>query len=66
MALRIGQGAKCVLGRVVAGSRLVDTSSRSVSMTVREALNSALDEEMERDSRVFIMGEEASSVIQQF
>ena len=25
-------------------------------MTVREALNSAIDEEMERDDRVFVMG----------
>lgn len=29
-------------------------------MTVRDALNSALDEEMERDDRVFIMGEEVA------
>lgn len=27
-------------------------------MTVRDALNSALDEEMSADSRVFLMGEE--------
>jgi pyruvate/2-oxoglutarate/acetoin dehydrogenase E1 component len=27
-------------------------------MTVREALNSAIDEEIARDSRVFLMGEE--------
>jgi hypothetical protein len=27
-------------------------------MTVRDALNSALDEELARDERVFIMGEE--------
>lgn len=29
-------------------------------MTVRDALNSAMDEEMERDERVFIMGEEVA------
>ncbi|KAJ8919167.1 hypothetical protein NQ315_012153 [Exocentrus adspersus] len=29
-------------------------------MTVRDALNSALDEEMERDERVFILGEEVA------
>lgn len=29
-------------------------------MTVRDALNSALDEEMERDERVFIIGEEVA------
>lgn len=29
-------------------------------MTVREALNSAIDEEMERDEKVFMMGEEVA------
>ena len=29
-------------------------------MTVRDALNSALDEEMERDEKVFVMGEEVA------
>jgi pyruvate dehydrogenase E1 component beta subunit len=29
-------------------------------MTVREALNSAMDEEMARDSNVFLMGEEVA------
>lgn len=29
-----------------------------LQMTVRDALNSALDEEMSADSRVFLMGEE--------
>lgn len=29
-------------------------------MTVRDALNSALDEEMERDEDVFILGEEVA------
>jgi pyruvate dehydrogenase E1 component beta subunit len=29
-------------------------------MTVRDALNSALDEEMTRDDRVFIIGEEVA------
>ena len=29
-------------------------------MTVRDALNSAMDEEMERDDRVYIMGEEVA------
>ena len=29
-------------------------------MTVRDALNSALDEELERDEKVFIMGEEVA------
>ena len=30
------------------------------SMTVRDALNKALDEELERDNRVFIIGEEVA------
>lgn len=29
-------------------------------LTVRDALNSALDEEMERDERVFLLGEEVA------
>ncbi|XP_028147978.1 pyruvate dehydrogenase E1 component subunit beta, mitochondrial [Diabrotica virgifera virgifera] len=32
----------------------------SKQMTVRDALNSAMDEEMERDERVFILGEEVA------
>lgn len=31
-----------------------------VSITVREALNSAIDEELERDDRVFVIGEEVA------
>jgi len=31
-----------------------------MQMTVREALNSALDEEMSADPKVFLMGEEVS------
>lgn len=30
------------------------------NLTVRDALNSAIDEEMERDERVFILGEEVA------
>lgn len=29
-------------------------------LTVRDALNQAMDEEMERDERVFLMGEEVA------
>ena len=29
-------------------------------LTVRDALNSALDEELERDSKVFLLGEEVA------
>lgn len=39
------------------------TTSRALAaqqMTVRDALNSALDDEMARDERVFILGEEVA------
>jgi len=42
-----------------AGATAVDTGKKT-SMTVRDALNSALDEEMTRDETVFIMGEEVA------
>ncbi|XP_037805284.1 uncharacterized protein LOC119599555 isoform X2 [Lucilia sericata] len=47
----------------VARRGLSTTASRSLAaqqMTVRDALNSALDEEMARDERVFILGEEVA------
>lgn len=36
------------------------SSSHGAKMTVRDALNSALDEEMQRDEKVFIIGEEVA------
>lgn len=39
------------------------STSRAVAannLTVRDALNQAIDEEMERDERVFILGEEVA------
>ncbi|XP_065372237.1 uncharacterized protein Pdhb isoform X2 [Calliphora vicina] len=47
----------------VARRGLSTTASRSLAaqqMTVRDALNTALDEEMARDERVFILGEEVA------
>lgn len=47
----------------VARRGLSTSASRSLAaqqMTVRDALNSALDEEMARDDRVFILGEEVA------
>jgi len=35
-------------------------SMATADMTVRDAINSALDEEMERDERVFVLGEEVA------
>lgn len=42
--------------------RAISTSSTLANrdMTCRDALNSAMDEELERDDRVFIMGEEVA------
>ena len=35
-------------------------ASNAQTMTIRDALNSALDEEIKRDDRVFVMGEEVA------
>ena len=40
--------------------KVTKISRKFKSITVREALNSAMKEEMERDSRVFLMGEEVA------
>lgn len=42
--------------------RALSTSPKSSAqqLTVRDALNQAMDEEMERDERVFILGEEVA------
>lgn len=44
------------------GCRSFSTTSRlgAVNLNVRDALNQAIDEEMERDERVFILGEEVA------
>lgn len=47
----------------VARRGLSTTATRAMAaqqMTVRDALNTALDEEMARDERVFILGEEVA------
>lgn len=36
------------------------SSLTHLQVTVRDALNSAIDEEMERDDKVFLMGEEVA------
>jgi len=36
------------------------TGSETVQITVRDALNAALEEEMERDETVFLLGEEVA------
>ena len=40
--------------------RLYATQAGSVEITVRDALNAALVEEMERDEHVFLLGEEVA------
>jgi pyruvate dehydrogenase E1 component beta subunit len=44
------------------GRRSFSTTSRlgAQQLNVRDALNQALDEEMERDERVFLLGEEVA------
>lgn len=57
-----------VRSRLHFGLRALGANQRSLStsrtlaaqMTVRDALNAAIDEEMERDDRVFLMGEEVA------
>merc|ERR1711936_1052409 len=40
------------------------TAFQSKSMTVRDALNSAIDEELAKDERVFVMGEEVAHMME--
>ncbi|XP_017796441.1 PREDICTED: pyruvate dehydrogenase E1 component subunit beta, mitochondrial isoform X1 [Habropoda laboriosa] len=49
-----------VVRRVVRRSFSTSKWSAAQQMTVRDALNSALDEEMERDEKVFLLGEEVA------
>merc|ERR1711976_770066 len=67
MATKMGHGLilRSFLGRNGAlksqSRNLSTTASVSVKqLTVRDALNSAIDEELERDDRVFVMGEEGA------
>ena len=59
MALR---SSPAIFGWLSRLPRNFSTSSVQASklMTVRDAINMAIDEEMERDERVFIMGEEVA------
>uniref|UniRef100_A0A3P9KL34 Pyruvate dehydrogenase E1 component subunit beta n=1 Tax=Oryzias latipes TaxID=8090 RepID=A0A3P9KL34_ORYLA len=54
--LRSGKNVFLVLGR----RRFHGSGSAAVQVTVRDALNQAMDEELERDERVFLMGEEVA------
>jgi hypothetical protein len=62
-----GKNTSCLL-RILSGKTNSLSSSRGLSVTsvqqkalaVRDALNQALDEEIERDERVFLIGEEVA------
>ncbi|XP_024125318.1 pyruvate dehydrogenase E1 component subunit beta, mitochondrial [Oryzias melastigma] len=54
--LRTGKNVVLVLGR----RSFHRSSPAAAQVTVRDALNQALDEELERDERVFLMGEEVA------
>ncbi|XP_015240502.1 PREDICTED: pyruvate dehydrogenase E1 component subunit beta, mitochondrial [Cyprinodon variegatus] len=54
--LRSGKQAVLVVGR----RAFHRSSPAAVQVTVRDALNQALDEELERDERVFLLGEEVA------
>uniref|UniRef100_D3TLE8 Pyruvate dehydrogenase E1 component subunit beta n=1 Tax=Glossina morsitans morsitans TaxID=37546 RepID=D3TLE8_GLOMM len=49
--------SNCIRRTLVTTAKAAPTAKQ---MTCREALNSAMDDEMERDSRVFLMGEEVA------
>lgn len=57
---------KCVIKKIAVAPRLhtrclsVSSANFAQNMTVRDALNAAIDEEIERDERVFLMGEEVA------
>ncbi|CAL1614167.1 unnamed protein product [Knipowitschia caucasica] len=54
--LRSGKNAVAALQR----SRIHSSAPAAVQMTVRDALTQAMDEELERDERVFLLGEEVA------
>ena len=47
-------------GRQLVRNLSVTSPASGKSLTVRDALNQALDEELERDERVFLIGEEVA------
>eukprot|EP00467_Chlorarachnion_reptans_P019879 CAMPEP_0114514482 /NCGR_PEP_ID=MMETSP0109-20121206/16179_1 /TAXON_ID=29199 /ORGANISM="Chlorarachnion reptans, Strain CCCM449" /LENGTH=354 /DNA_ID=CAMNT_0001694529 /DNA_START=69 /DNA_END=1133 /DNA_ORIENTATION=- len=55
LARRVFQRTRLSLPQLVSKSRAFSTE-----ITVREALNSAMEEEMKRDDKVFLMGEEVA------
>jgi len=61
----IGAGVRSISRRrnaaaTLQGQGLTKRTMATVEMTVRDAINSALDEEMERDGKVYLLGEEVA------
>ncbi|XP_066414288.1 pyruvate dehydrogenase E1 component subunit beta, mitochondrial [Molothrus aeneus] len=55
-----GSGARAPLQRLQQRRGLRLSAPAAIQVTVRDALNQALDEELERDERVFLLGEEVA------
>ncbi|ORX89833.1 Thiamin diphosphate-binding protein [Basidiobolus meristosporus CBS 931.73] len=55
---KLALGAACNTGRLFAQARFNSTATKQI--TVRDALNSALEEELTRDDKVYLMGEEVA------
>lgn len=60
MALKSQPVLFSMLTRLARRSFSTSKALASTQMTVRDALNKAIDEEMERDEKVFVMGEEVA------
>jgi len=58
----LGRNSVAIKGQCHLQGRTLATSAalKVKQLTVRDALNQALDEEIERDERVFVMGEEVA------
>jgi len=55
-----GQRVQNICSGLLRRSLATSSAVQSKQVTVRDALNTAIDEEMERDNRVFILGEEVA------
>lgn len=60
MALKSSPALFGLLSRISRRSFSTSKALASNPVTVRDALNQAIDEEMERDDRVFVLGEEVA------
>eukprot|EP00466_Bigelowiella_natans_P015692 jgi/Bigna1/51931/estExt_Genewise1Plus.C_40119 len=60
LASRTVASSSLTCSRIVAPSTRIGKRCFATEMTVREALNSAIEEEMKRDDKVFLMGEEVA------